>query len=268
MIWVDGEFKKDGKLEISTTAQGLSLGMGVFETLLARKGRVQFFNEHLRRLSEAAIKMGFAEPDRVLLKAAVEEIVSGWGEELARVRISIYGLTEEDSSTVVEVSAVPARGSEVVLVESSFRVNEWGALVGVKSTSYGMNVLALREARAMGGDEALMLNSAGCVCEGATSNIFWMIGDRLHTPALETGCLPGVTRRKVIEACGVMGIEVQEVSVGKEALEEAEGIFITNALRGVHRVSCYAGRTLQDPKVDSVIARIQNAYQELAQNHE
>src|SRR5262249_11401550 len=73
-------------------------------------------------------------------------------------------------------------------------------LNGVKSLSYGANMLASRRAVAAGYDEALMVRSDGVVLEGPTCSIFWVRDGRLQTPALETGILASITRRVIIES--------------------------------------------------------------------
>lgn len=97
-------------------------------------------------------------------------------------------------------------------IDSSFTRNEHGALAGVKSTSYAENAIALREAHAMGADEALLCNSRGELCEGTGSNVlFSVIDDHIVTPPLSSGCLNGVTRQLVIEWCGAREVVVDGV---------------------------------------------------------
>jgi len=73
-------------------------------------------------------------------------------------------------------------------------------LNGVKSLSYGANMLASRRAVAAGYDEALLVSSDSVVLEGPTCSIFWVRDGHLQTPALETGILASITRRVVLES--------------------------------------------------------------------
>src|SRR4029078_536987 len=77
--------------------------------------------------------------------------------------------------------------------------NEKGALAGLKTTSYGENVVMLAYAAERGAQEAVMANLAGHLCEGTGSNVFYVVDGELRTPTLESGCLAGDTRALVLE---------------------------------------------------------------------
>ena len=117
--------------------------------------------------------------------------------------------------------------------------NEKGALAGVKTTSYGENVVALAYARAHGSSEAIFANTAGQLCEGTGSNVFVVLGGRLVTPPLSAGCLDGVTRRLVIRAAGAV-----EEDLPISALGEAEEAFLTSTTRDIQPIRAVDGRPL------------------------
>lgn len=117
--------------------------------------------------------------------------------------------------------------------------NEKGALTGLKTTSYGENVVALARAHAAGASEALFANTQGQLCEGTGSNVFVVIGGRLLTPPLESGCLAGITRALVADWAGA---EEAELPLG--ALAEAGEVFLTSTLRDVQAVHRVDDRTL------------------------
>ena len=52
----------------------------------------------------------------------------------------------------------------------------------------------------------MFANTAGNLCEGTGSNVFYVADGELRTPTLASGCLAGVTRALVLEWCG--GVEV------------------------------------------------------------
>ena len=114
--------------------------------------------------------------------------------------------------------------------------NERSPLVGLKSTSYAENVLALSAAKAVGAGEALLANLAGDVCEGTGSNVFLVMAGRITTPPLSSGCLAGITRGLAIEWCADAGIDIEQLAVPMEAVVEAEELFITSSTRDVHPV--------------------------------
>ncbi|WP_176735779.1 aminotransferase class IV, partial [Actinacidiphila rubida] len=108
------------------------------------------------------------------------------------------------------------------------------ALAGLKTTSYGENVVALARAHEHGASEALLANTVGRLCEGTGSNVFVVLGGRLLTPPLESGCLAGITRALVADWAGA-----EEADLPFDVLAEADEVFLTSSLRdvqAVHRV--------------------------------
>jgi branched-chain amino acid aminotransferase len=126
----------------------------------------------------------------------------------------------------------------VAVVTSPFVRNERSALTGIKSTSYADNILALQEAKRRGAGEAILANTRGELCEGATSNVFLVREDRcVITPPLRSGCLPGVMREVVIERCREHGIVVHEEVCPLSALATCQEAFLTSSLRGVQAIN-------------------------------
>jgi branched-chain amino acid aminotransferase len=117
--------------------------------------------------------------------------------------------------------------------------NEHGALAGIKTTSYAENVRALAFAKARGGSEALFANTAGHLCEGTGSNVFVVVGSRILTPPLSSGCLAGVTRALVLEATDAVE---QDLPIG--VLRSADEVFLTSTGRDVQPVHRVDGRFL------------------------
>jgi len=113
------------------------------------------------------------------------------------------------------------------------RYNEHGALSGVKSTSYAENILAYRHAASAGADEAVLLNTSGNLCECSMSNIFLVKKGEVLTPALSSGCLPGVTRASLSFLCPEADITFKQCDLTEEDLFSADEIFITSTARGL-----------------------------------
>ena len=107
------------------------------------------------------------------------------------------------ATLVVAADAASRRRASTIIVTAPWTRNEHGALAGVKSTSYAENVRALAYAIEHGASEALLLNTAGHVCEGTGTNIFCVFGDEVVTPPLSAGPLAGITRELLLEWCDV-----------------------------------------------------------------
>src|SRR5438309_3239640 len=113
---------------------------------------------------------------------------------------------------------------------------------GVKSLSYGANMLAGRLARERGADEALLVTPHGRVLEAPTSSIFYVLDGGLLTPPLDEHILASITRAIVIEVTGA-----QERSCTLEELLEADEAFLASTAREVQPVASIDGHPFDAP---------------------
>jgi branched-chain amino acid aminotransferase/4-amino-4-deoxychorismate lyase len=128
---------------------------------------------------------------------------------------------------------------------ASVRRNATSVTAHHKTLAYLDNVMARREALAVGADEAVMLNQDGDLACAAASNLFWIEGTQLLTPDLSCGVLAGTERARVLAAAAEAGIEARPVQASAEALQRADGIFLTNSLNGLWPVSHWQGAAVK-----------------------
>lgn len=254
MVWVNGQITPTSEAMISVSVPGVALGLGFFETIYVEKRRFFKFENHYERLKCGVGKAGANLPLASDLRLAILQLVeiNGYQTSSCRVRISCY-VDNDSTFTVVATSAMPVRGATASTILSPYRVNEYSALVGLKSSSYAMNILALREAQELGSDEALMLNTAGELCEGTTSNLFLVKSGEVHTPHIESGCLPGIARGAVIELCEELGIPCFERALSINELHDCDAAFLTSSLRRVHPISSFDGKLLASAEQELVV---------------
>ena len=115
------------------------------------------------------------------------------------------------------------------------RKNEHTIAARVKSISYLDNILAKQEAMSQGYDEAILLNTASNVADGAITNIFMVNNNLIYTPMIADGALPGVIRSILLELNAEFPII--EKSISADELLSADEVFLTNALMGIQPVS-------------------------------
>jgi branched-chain amino acid aminotransferase len=248
IVWVDGALVDAAEARISPFDHGLLTGDGVFETLVVLDGTPFAVRRHLERLAVSCNGLGLDVPDADLLRDAMAAVVRANDVTSARLRITVTGGDSPLGSdrgphgpTVVvatgELAAWPPTADVVVV---PWTRNEKSALAGLKTTSYGENVVALAYAKERGADEAIFANTAGELCEGTGSNVFVASGGVLRTPPLRSGCLAGVTRALVIEALG----DVVEEDLPLSALASADEAFLTSTTRDVQPIRAVDGRAL------------------------
>lgn len=223
--------------------RGLTLGDGLFETLLALDSRLQHAEAHLARLTAGCAQLGLPAPGADQALAAMTDALRSAGLEHGRAAVRLSwtagrggrGLERPPNlSPQLFATAAPAPSwsTPARLCLASVRRNEGSPASRLKSLSYLDNILARREASAAGGDEAVMLNNAGYVAGASAANLFWRDGEALCTPALDCGVLAGTTRARVLARASFEGREVREGRFTLADLVRGRGLFLTNALIG------------------------------------
>lgn len=228
--------------------RGLTVGDGLFETILAQDGDLVWWDAHVARLIAGCGVMGLPSPEPHALETAARAALDEADLSGARAAVRLTwtagsGGRGLDRSAVMAprliATASPAAlaVTPVRLTISEVRRNEGSPLSRLKTLSYGDNVLARTRARTRGADEAVMLNNRGELACAAAANLFWETDGRLQTPSLECGVLDGIARAQVLAAVARMGIETVEVAAQASALKDARAVFLTNSLIGVRPVS-------------------------------
>ena len=251
-VWVDGTLVAAEDAAVSVFDHGLTVGDGVFETLRIYRGRPFALRRHLDRLERSAAGLELPVPDREVLERAVAEVLRGAGLGRAglgeaRLRLTVTagpaplgsGRGAGAATLIVAVAALDPVPTTAEVTVVPWPRNERSAVVGLKTTSYAENVVALAYARRAGASEAIFANTRGELCEGTGSNVVLGLAGRLVTPPLSSGCLAGVTRELVLERC-----HVAEVDLAMAALSQADEAFLTSSTREVQPISAVDGRRL------------------------
>lgn len=232
VVIVDGELASDGRVALDVDDPGLTLGLGVFETLRTYGGRPFRLGAHLDRLEASAVALGLACA-RAEISAEIARCLAGWpaGEE-ANVRVTLLGSGRRivRASTLQPVSG-PARCAAVVW-EPHPDLPGW-----IKHTSRAASALAIRRP---GVTEALWVDRVGLLLEGTRSNIIGVAGGILRTPPLDGRVLAGVTRGAVIEAACRVGLPVDEAPL--PYLAPLDELYVCSTLRELQPVVELDGR--------------------------
>ncbi len=271
-VSLNGAIVAESQARISPFDHGLTVGDGVFETLRTFGGKVFAWRRHYQRLKRSADVMGLAIESSETLRRWAEELLADHSFEESRVRVTITGGLAPPSTargsgptttlvTVSELGHVPSV-SQVITVP--WARNDRGALVGLKTTSYGENVRALRRAYEQGASEALFPNTRGELCEGTGSNVFVVWEDQLRTPPLSSGCLPGITRSLVLELAAELGMQVHQGPLALQSLARADEAFLSSTIRCVQAIESVDGQKLPVAP-GTVTAKLAQAFAELVE---
>ncbi|GAC1542937.1 MAG: aminodeoxychorismate lyase [Acidimicrobiales bacterium] len=243
-VWVSGKLTDARSASVPVFDHGITVGDGVFETAKIVRGRPFALRRHLERMTRSAAGLGLPRPDLERVAVAIDAVIEA--NDLADDTGAVVRVTytagdgplgssrSKDSTTTLIVAAATMRAwapTSRVLIVPWVR-NERGALSGLKTTSYGENVVALAAAHGTGADEAIFANTRNELCEGTGTNVFVVVGGRVLTPPLASGCLAGITRELVLET----GLAT-ESELPIDALRSADEAFLTSSTRDVQPIA-------------------------------
>jgi len=130
-----------------------------------------------------------------------------------------------------------------VVISSVRQINSDAIDARIKSLNYGNNLLARLEAIRRGVDDALMLDSQGFLAEASAANAFLVKDGELLTPYTKS-CLPGITRRTVIDLARRRNLSVVERDLTVTEIINAEEVFLTGTGTELAPVVEVEGRTI------------------------
>ena len=275
IVWHQGALRPIEAVRIDPTDRGFLLADGCFETMRARDGRILRLDRHWARLARGAAELGIPLPlDPTALATAARELLlaNGLARGEAALRLTLSrgpgprGLLppEEPVPNLLLVAFPPPEPvppARAILVRR-VRRNELSLTSRIKSLAYLDSILALREAHAAGGDEALLANTAGRLACASAANLFVVIEGRIWTPSVEEGALPGVTRTVLLERARAAGLPVVEAQLPRHLLAHATEVFTTNALRGVRSIASLDGRNLPESCPGPLTCRVRELLEE------
>lgn len=217
---------------------GFYYGIGVFETMSVINGKLIMADRHWNRMEKGIKKLGFTPPfsriETVIEKAetylkqnfkenGVLKVVVSPENFLFKLRENTYTREQHGIGFSLNLSTVQR--------------NETSIFTYIKSLNYGDNILEKQASMKQGFDEPIFLNSKGMITEGATSNIFFVKEEKIYTPSVECGLLPGTVRDYLLEKYGV-----RELAIYPEDIDKYDEIFVTNSLMGIMPVARFENK--------------------------
>ncbi|HID06919.1 MAG TPA: hypothetical protein EYP10_07195 [Armatimonadetes bacterium] len=276
-VWLNGKLVKAVEAMVSVFDYGFLYGAGVFETIRCHNGNPLLWDAHMQRMMVALNELGFPRdfnPNE--LRTALHELLShnGHTNGAVRARITVtcgmgapVGDLNSCTQPTIVLTSTPLPADFDERVARGLRgwlyrypvVGEGHPLARYKTTAYLDKLLARRWARQHGADEAILINADGYVLEGATTNIFIMRGDKIITPPVNMGLLPGTTRGFVLHIVRYLKLDVREAPITPIDIHNSDGVFLTNAIIGIAPLIQLNGAQL---KCTPLIEEIRRAFWE------
>jgi branched-chain amino acid aminotransferase len=231
MASVDGEIMAAAEAMIPVTDEGLVRGDGAFEVVRVYDGVPFAMDEHMARMQRTG--------DGLRLPVDLEAVRA----DAYRLLAAAYSNSSDPSDHQLLRMMVTRGGRRVLLTETLLESPERIRLLsttyaptrildGIKSLSYGANMLATRLAKEAGFDDALLVTPHGRVLEAPTRSVFWVAGGELYTTPLSEHVLASITRGLIIDVT-----DVTERAITLDELFAAEEVFVASTTREVHPVA-------------------------------
>ncbi len=264
----NGNIYPEHEALLPVSNRAFKYGDGFFESMAMFNKKVPLMHYHWSRMEFTAQVLSAFLPSKLdadslesmlLDLASVNDVAKN-----ARVRMQFYRkgsglfLPEEDElGYAITLDKIdyskfePGDGLTAGMRDDCYKAVSM--ISDIKNSSALAYVLATQFARAEGWDECILTNHYGQVCEGLTSNIFLVKGDRLITPDLDSGCVNGVMRSYLL---WMMEDKTEEREVDVAELLDAEEILLVNAVKGIQWVKEFQRKTYPGKKAAELTAML------------
>ncbi len=280
-IWMDGKMVEWRDAKIHVLTHTLHYGCGAFEGVRAYKtdkGTAIFrLEEHTQRLFNSAKIL------RMKIPFSLEEVMEAQKAVVRENKLE-SGYLRPLTWIGSEKLGVSPKGNKIHLMVAAWT---WGAYLGeeglrkgirVKTSSYTRHhvnitmtqakavsnytnsILANMEVTDEGYDEAMLLDSAGFVSEGAGENVFAIKDGKIYTPDLSAGALNGITRNTIFHIAADLGIEVIQKRLTRDELYIADELFFTGTAAEVTPIREYDRIQIGAGERGPITTKIQAAF--------
>ena len=269
-ISINGEFFEREEAKISVFDSGFLLGDGVWEGIRLHNGKLCFLDEHLTRLYDGAksidMKIGKTVKE---MKQEIENVLNvNKMKDGVHLRLIVSRgikatpyqdpkVTISDPTIVIipeYKKSISKDGLSLISVDIKRGTSETQD-PRINSLSKHNCIQACIAATEAGGDEALMLDRDGNVSTCNSTN-FFMIKDKEVWTSTGKYCLPGITRKNIIEICKENRIKIYEKDFNLEDTYDADEAFVTGTFAGIITVSKIDGHAIESDKITSMIRKM------------
>jgi D-alanine transaminase len=231
---------KDAK--ISPLDRGFLFGDAIYEVIIAVNKKPFELDAHITRLKKNISSLKYSLSDQIDLEEIILEIISRnkFSKQVIYVQISRGTDSIRDhipsndliptvfvSSHELNTDFSPSFGEKAILLED-FRWRK----SQIKATSLLANVIYRSEAKQQGVFETILFEN-GFITEGAVSNVFCCIENKIITPPLTENILPGVTRKVILNLIQDTSLVYDETKIPIDTFLSAEEIWVTNSTKGI-----------------------------------
>lgn len=285
----NGRLHSAAEPSISPLNRGFLYGDAIYEVWRTYHGTIFAWEEHFARLEASArslyLALNFTRADMLReIRRTVDSYrrVTGHDGDLyirlqvtrGAGRIGLDPALADATDFLLLVQPCPSNSPEVLRtgitlsVAQGLRRNPVEALNPAwKTGNYLNNILCLREARARGADDVLMLNLREEITEAATSNVGFVADGTVYTPPLDAGILAGITRGYLLrEVAPRAGVAVREEPLRSEDLPRMTECFLLSSTKDLTPVRAIDRQHFRVGP-DTVTSRLKEAFGAFAREY-
>ena len=238
--------------------RGMFFGDGVYEVMRSYDGKIFALEEHLQRFAGSLSSIKISGVDIDLIRSRILKAFDAAGIANAKIYFHITrGSQPRDRvwnadlqpNFFLTVSAVADNTEEKTqgITVSTFPDWRWKRC-DIKSLNLLANVLASTDAASKGCGEAILVDGAGLITEGAGSAFFAVRGQTLQTAPLSANILPSITREFAIKAGRNIGLEIVEKSLTVEQAADSDELLVASTTQDTVAVVRFDDKVIGDGK--------------------
>ncbi len=279
LVHVGGKLRSRADARVSVFDSVVQGGDAVWEGLRVYDGRIAELDGHLQRLQDSAKALAFASvpPNDAIRAALFETLEANVMRDETHVRLTLTRgekvtsgmnptLNRSGCTLIVLAEWKPPVYSDdgIRVITASTRRNTPSCLDSkIHHNNLLNNILAAIEANVAGVDSAVMLDLDGFVSETNDTNLFIARDGGVLTPHADA-CLPGLTRRLVLDICAAEGIPAAEKNLSLTEMYTADEVFTSGTMGELTPVLQADGRTIGDGRAGAITRRLQALHRRYA----
>lgn len=250
MFWHNGEPRDT----VAIADRSFQYGDGCFTTILTKQGEIQHWPYHMERMDACLKLLAIPLPDwsqirRWLDQATLDEAKAGLKLHISRgeggrgyspSQVTQPNVTISHFAFPTHYTQWQQHGLQLGVCHLRMGINP--LLAGHKHNNRLEQVLLKGEMDRAGFADGVCLDIQGHVVETTMANLFWVKDKTLYTPTLASAGVAGIARRLILELAPTLGLEVVVGRFVLEHLEQADEVFISNAIVEVAPVTELAGQ--------------------------
>ncbi len=249
-ILYNGEYFPREEFGVSITNRSFCYGDGLFETMHANGTEIQFFEDHLIRLTHGMKLLKMEIPEVIesgnILKEIIKLLHKNKLYQGVRIRLSVFRIdggrytpTTNASSYIVETEFIE---------NEHYNLNQKGLVIDIypeiqkpanrfsnlKTSNALIYVMAGIYATEKKLDDCIIINDKGFITETISSNIFLIKDKFILTPPLTDGPVAGIMRKQILKIADILQYRIyNEKSITEKNILDADELFLTNSISGL-----------------------------------